>query len=216
MKPRIDFALYLITDRKQVKGEDLLSAVAAAFRGGVRAVQIREKDLSGRELYELARQVKKLASRFHGRVLINDRVDIALALKLDGVHLPASGFPPEAARKLLGPKPLLGVSTHSAAEAQAAQRAGADFVTFGPVYATASKARYGPPVGIRALREAVSQVTLPVFALGGIGPENVAEVAATGAWGVAMISAILAERAPERAAKHLLGLWKSELRKEHG
>jgi len=204
-----DFRVYLITDRKQTQGRELLEVLEKAFRGGVRAVQVREKDLSGRELYELAERVQNLAKKFKARVLINDRVDIALALDLDGVHLPAAGFPVAEVRKLLGPNRLIGASTHSLTEAQAAAEAGADFITFGPVYATASKARYGPPVGVAALREAVRRVLIPVFALGGIGPNHLAEVAASGAFGIAMISAVLAASDPEQAARDLMERWQA-------
>jgi len=211
-----DFRVYLITDRRQTNGRPLLEVLEQAFRGGVRAVQVREKDLSGRELYELAEQVRDLARGFEAQVLINDRVDIALALKLDGVHVPVSGFPVAEARKLLGPKRLIGASTHSLLEAEAAEQAGADFITFGPVYATASKARYGPPVGAAALAETMERVSIPVYALGGVAVNNLAEIGRAGAFGIAMISAILTAANPEKAAKSLIEQWPAKAGEKRG
>lgn len=205
--PEPDFRIYLITDRNQTKGRPLLEVLEAAFRGGLRAVQVREKDLSGRELYELCEQVRTVAKSYGAKVLVNDRIDIALALDLDGVHLGVAGFPVAEARQLLGRDRLIGASTHSLTEAKSAEQAGADFITFGPVYATPSKARYGPPVGLKALQEAVAAVAVPVFALGGIGIANLPDVRSAGAFGAAMISAVLAADDPERAAGELLRIW---------
>jgi len=188
----------------------LTEVLEAAFRGGVRAVQVREKDLSGRELYELCDRVRGLAKTYGAKVLVNDRIDIALALDLDGVHLGVAGFPVAEARELLGPARMIGASTHSLAEAKAAEQAGADFITFGPVYATPSKARYGPPVGLKALQAAVSAAAVPVFALGGMGRANLHEARSAGAFGVAMISAVLAAEDPRQAAAGLIRVWKED------
>ena len=134
----IDFGLYLITDRRQARGGDLLSAVERALDGGVRAVQLREKDLPGRELLALAEGMRRLTSRYGAKLLVNDRADVALACRADGVHLGVASIPPSVARRLLGPDALIGCSTHGEAELAAAADGGADFATFGPVYATAS------------------------------------------------------------------------------
>ena len=202
--------MYLITDRGQTQGRPLLEVLESAFRGGVRAVQVREKDLCGRELYELCDRVRTLAGAYGAKVLVNDRIDLALALDLDGVHLGVEGFPVAEARNLLGPDRLIGASTHSLAEALAAEQAGADFITFGPVYATPSKAGYGPPVGLKALQEAVRAVAVPVFALGGVGLSNLHEVRSAGPFGIAMISAILAADDPKDAAGSLLAAWRGK------
>ncbi len=193
------FRLYLITDRRQVAGGDLPAAVERALGGGAEAVQLREKDLPARRLYDLARELRALTSRYGAKLLINGRVDVALAAGADGVHLGVGSIPPGEARRLLGPRALIGCSTHSAAEAAEAESGGADFVTFGPVYATPSKAAYGPPVGVDALRRVCAAARLPVFALGGIGPRNVGEVVAAGACGVAAISAVFAAKDPGEA-----------------
>lgn len=200
----VDFNLYLITDRRQVPGGDLIAAVRAALKGGVRAVQLREKDLTPRELLPLALALRDLTREFGARLLVNDRIDVALAAGADGVHLGGTSLPPAVARKLLGPDRLIGVSTHSQEEALAAREGGADFVTFGPVWFTPSKATFGPPVGLDRLRTACATSGIPVFALGGVRTENIREALASGAAGAALISGILAAADPRKAASSLL------------
>jgi thiamine-phosphate pyrophosphorylase len=198
----LDFRLYFVTDRKQTAGRSLVDVVHAALDGGVRAVQLREKDLAAGELYHLAIQLRKVTERYDARLLINDRLDVALAVDADGIHLGQTSFPVSIARRLLGPGKLIGVSTHSLAEITAAT--GADFIVFGPVYFTPSKAAYGEPQGIDRLREAVERSAVPVFAIGGINVERISDVLTTGAFGVAMISAISAAPDPTQAARDLL------------
>lgn len=200
---KIDFRLYLITDRRQARGGDILAAVERALAGGVRAVQLREKDLSGRDLYTLAVAMRRLASLHGAKLLVNDRVDVALACGAEGVHLGVASVPPLVARRLLGPDALIGCSTHDEAQLAAAADGGADFATFGPVFATPSKAPFGPPVGIPALRRACRSARIPVFALGGVGPGNVADAVSAGAAGVGVISAILGAEDPCAAATNL-------------
>lgn len=198
---RIDFQLYLITDRHGLPpGRSLLETVAAALEGGVRGVQLREKDLSPRELLPLALELRQLTRRFGAKLLINDRIDIAQAVAADGVHLAGTSVPIAVARRLLGPEALIGVSTHAEAEVLAAARDGADFVTFGPIYPTPSKAAYGDPVGVAALQRACAAATLPVFALGGIKLTHIPELKAAGAAGIALISAIITAADPKRTA----------------
>lgn len=196
--------MYLITDRLQANGRNLAGVVREALAGGVRAVQLREKDLSSRELFLLAAEMRTITTAHGARLFINDRIDIALAVGADGVHLGAGGLPVAAARKLLGPKRLIGYSAHSAAEACRAEAAGADFITFGPVYFTPSKAAYGAPVGVEELRTACAMLTIPLFALGGITVETIPEVCAAGSHGIALISAIIAAADPQAAASSLL------------
>jgi thiamine-phosphate pyrophosphorylase len=192
----VDFRLYLITDRGQTAGRELLAVVEEALSGGVRAVQLREKALPAREYFELARVMRALTARYGARLLINDRIDIALAVGADGVHLPESGLPLAVARELLGPTKLIGASCHSLDKAHDAERRGADFITFGPVWFTPSKARYGEPVGVTPLAEAVHSLSVPLFALGGVTRERLPELRAAGIHRVALISAILAAPAP--------------------
>lgn len=201
-----DWRVYLVTDRTDTAGRDLLDVIGRALAGGVGAVQLRERDLAGRDLLELARRLRDLTARHGAALLVNDRVDVALACGADGVHLPGHSFRIGDARALLGPERLIGVSAHTCADVVAAGDSGADFAVFGPVYDTPSKRAYGSPVGLAALREAASRVSLPVLAIGGITSERVREVRQHGAAGVAAIRALLQASDPERTARELAGL----------
>lgn len=200
----VDFSLYLITDRRQTAGRPLLDVVGEALRGGVRAVQLREKDLSDQELVDLARELRRLTHEYHARLLINRRVDICREVGADGVQLGIEGISIPEARQALGDGILIGYSAHSVAEARRAEAGGADFVTFSPVFYTPSKASFGEPVGVDHLREACATLAIPVFALGGIKGNTIAQVMAAGAHGIALISAITAAVNPETEAATLL------------
>ena len=176
----VDFDLYLVTDRKTTGGRDLMWVLEQALEGGVRAVQLREKDLGGAALLELARRVKRLCDRYGAELFINDRVDVALAADAAGVHLAATSMPLEVARGLLGPDRKIGVSTHSPAEVHAAAEAGADFVLFGPIYPTTSKLPFGDPQGPAALKTVTDAASVPVFAIGGIKQHHLPEIKAHG------------------------------------
>ncbi len=207
MPPATDFHFYLITDRRQVPaGRSLLQQVEAALIGGVRAVQLREKDLSAAELLPLARELRDLTRAHSARLLINDRIDVALAVDADGVHLGGHSLPTSTARRLLGPERLIGVSTHHLDEITAATEAGADFVTFGPIFATPSKAAYGPPLGLEALRTACGNAPLPVFALGGISADKLPQLRAAGCRHCAAIGAVLAAADATLAARAFANL----------
>lgn len=194
--------LYLITDRAYAPGGDLAAALEAPLAAGVRLVQLREKDLSARDLLALARGLKARTDRAGASLLVNDRADVARAVGA-GVHLTSDDPPVAEVRAWLGPKALIGVSTHRPAEAAAAGAAGASFVTFGPVYDTPSKRGRG--VGPAALAEAVRAAGVPVFALGGVDGARLAEVRAAGGYGIAVIRAVLADPDPGGAARALLG-----------
>ncbi len=201
----VDFRVYLITDRGISSRGDLLGTVTKALQGGVRAVQLREKDLPARDLFRLAERMRERTAEYGARLFINDRADVARAVGADGVHLGVLSIPPQEARRLLGPRAVIGCSAHNALELRQAREGGADFVTFGPVYLTPSKGPFGPPVGIPALAEACRTAGIPVFALGGIGPGNLEEVARAGSFGVALISGIIAAADPRAAAALLTG-----------
>lgn len=189
---RVDFKLYLITDRKLfADAAELFTAVEEALRGGVRAVQLREKDLAVRDVLEMAYMMRELTNRYNAKLFINDRVDVAMAVNADGVHLVGAGIPPQAARKAAGDALIIGVSTHSIAQAKSAEREGADFITIGPVYETPLKMRYGAPLGLDILEKVKDGVAIPFFAIGGIKKEKIAEALRAGAYGVALISGIL-------------------------
>jgi len=168
---------YYVTDRRQ---GDVLSYASRAIRNGVDMIQVREKDLAARNLFDLVCRVRDMAAGSKTRVLVNDRLDIALAAGVDGVHLPSNGLPAERVRPLVK---LLGISTHTLDEAIHAERAGADFVVFGPVFDTPGKR----PVGLQPLRTVASQLKIPVLAIGGVNEENSKEILDTGAAGIAGI-----------------------------
>jgi thiamine-phosphate pyrophosphorylase len=199
-----DFRLYLITDRQQTGGRSLTEVVRQALEGGVRAVQLREKDLSSAALYRLAAELRLLTSEFNARLIINDRPDVALAVEADGVHLGVNSLPVAVVRRLLGKDTIIGYSAHAIDEALSAQSDGADFVTFGPVYFTPSKAEYGTPCGVNKLAEAAVALNIPVFALGGISETEIPEVLTASVRGVALISAVMAASDPRAAAASLL------------
>jgi thiamine-phosphate pyrophosphorylase len=208
MKPAksVDFNLYLITDRHLTGSRHLLDVIEDALKGGVRGVQLREKDLSSRELYELAYDMRKLTARYGAKLFINDRVDIALAVEADGVHLGQNSMPIHRVRRLAGRKILIGLSCHNQISAITAQENGADFITFGPVYYTPSKANYGKPVGVKLLETVANLLAIPVFALGGIKQEHIQKVTAAGAAGIALVSAVIASSDPQSATDALISM----------
>lgn len=236
----IDFNLYLVTDRHQTDKRPLAAVIEEALKAGVKAVQLREKDLSAKELFDLARSLRGLTSQYRARLFINDRLDIAIAVKADGVHLGQKGFSASDVKQFLKPVPagfkrgsasritplietfrgrhhaslspqalsgerfLIGVSAHSREEARKAEEEGADFITIGPVFYTASKAGYGRPLGVEIIKSVKEAVKIPVFAIGGIKLDTISEVVAAGADGIAVISAIIGAKGPGIAAKDLL------------
>ena len=200
----VDFDLYLVTDRNETGGRDLLWILEQALDGGVKAIQLREKDLSGKDLFSLAERVHGLCQRYDAALLINDRVDVAMAVDAAGVQLNKLSVPVRTARALLGTQKIIGASTHSLKEASEAEQAGADFVLFGPVYFTPSKAAYGPPQGLTALKTIVANISLPVYAIGGIKLENIDATRKLGVRGVALISAIVSAASPKEATETIL------------
>jgi thiamine-phosphate pyrophosphorylase len=165
------------------------AALEAALRGGARFIQLREKDLSPREVLDLALHAQRLCEKYGAKLVINSRADIARAAHADGVHLPENDVPPAAARLSLGYHALCGVSVHSVEAARLAAHEGADYLVFGPVFQTTSHPGTAP-VGLEALREIATAVTTPIFAIGGIDTESSRLCLNAGAYGVAVISAV--------------------------
>lgn len=197
--------LCLVTDRHQVRDRGLVETVVECLEAGLPAVQLREKDLGAGDLALLARALRGPTAARGALLIVNDRADVALAVGADGVQRTSTSLPVEDLRAVAaGRRLLIGASTHGLGEALAAERAGADWVVFGPIYDTPSKRRYGPPHGLAALEKVAAAVSVPVIAIGGITPERVREVRASGARGVAVISAILGAPSPADATRRFL------------
>lgn len=185
---------YYITDRHTSR-RPILEQIQIAIEAGVDYVQIREKDLSSRKLFDLAVSARGLAERGQARILINDRLDVALAAGLDGVHLGQQSIAPEFIRlRVPNEDFLIGVSTHTLPEVEQAHRRGVSFLVFGPVFLSPSKALYGPPAGIENLKEACGFSKVPVFALGGINQQNYSDCLGAGATGIAGIRLFQSDR----------------------
>jgi thiamine-phosphate pyrophosphorylase len=220
-QPKVRFQLYLITDRRLAALHGGLSpTVEAALAGGAEiglqrsiAVQLREKDCEARELYQLARALRPICTRFDAPLIINDRIDVAIAAGADGVHLATASLAIADARTLLGPSRLIGVSTHKVHEVAAAAQQGADFAVFGPVYDPLSKGAYGSPQGLVSLSAAVKAADgMPLYALGGVNQARTAEIAAMGRGsrpaGIAVIGAVFGTIAAAEATRDLLLAWR--------
>lgn len=194
--------LYPITDVR-LSGLTHAAQVAALIEGGASFIQLREKDLAPRQFYEQAEEALRIARRHCVPLIINDRADIALALGADGVHLGQDDLAPAAARRLLGPRAIIGFSTHSIAQAIAAARSDVDYIAIGPVFATSTKENSEPAIGLDGLRRVRAAVTagMPLVAIGGITRENAGAVLAAGADAVAVISALAAAANPAGLAR---------------
>lgn len=191
MRPTIDYSIYLVTDHNCLLGRDFLSCVEDALRGGVTLVQLREKDVDGGIFLQRALAVKNLCDKYRVPLLINDRIDIALACKAAGVHLGQDDIPLAVARSILGSDAIIGVSAHNSEEAIAAEKDGADYLGVGAVFPTNSKDD-ASEVGLNMLKEIRKISKLPIVGIGGINAKNYAQVRVAGAQGAAIISGILA------------------------
>jgi len=202
----IDLTLHVLTDRKLSHGRSQVPQ--AAIEGGARLIQFREKAMSTHELVDTASQLRQLTRQAGVTLIINDRLDIALAVDADGVHVGQDDMPVSLARKLLGPGKIIGVSAGNLEEAQHGVRDGADYLGVGPIFATSSKADAGAPIGLAGLAEIKRHVSIPVIAIGGITAANVTEVLSAGADGVAVISAVVSQPDIVAATRELLNVIK--------
>ncbi len=195
--------LHVLTDTVLQSRFSHLELARMAIKGGADTIQFRQKIGTTREMIEIVRQLKKLCKDSGVTLIVNDRLDVAIAAEADGVHLGQDDFPIPLARKLLGESRIIGGSAATLEEAQKCLAEGADYIGFGPVYPTASKADAGPVTGIKLLRQAVEAIYLPIIAIGGVNVENTPEVMRAGARGIAVISAVCCEEDPEQATRAL-------------
>lgn len=200
---RIDYSLYLVTDSELARGRRLVDLVGAAIDGGATMVQYREKGATTRAMVEEARALRGLCRSRGVTFIVNDRLDVALAVDADGLHVGQDDLPAPLARRLLGRGKILGVSVGSAPEAASAAADGADYVGASPIFATPTKADAPLPMGIEGLRALAGAAHLPIVAIGGINAENAAAVLEAGAAGLAVVSAIVSADEPESAARAL-------------
>ncbi|HLI70137.1 MAG TPA: thiamine phosphate synthase [Ktedonobacteraceae bacterium] len=182
--------LHVLTDRSSSRGRDLLAVARAALAGGATVIQLRDKTACTSLLLEEGRALRALTRAYNALLIVNDRVDVALALDADGVHLGQDDLPAHLARQLLGPERILGLSAGNFAEANAALAAGADYLGIGPIFGTQSKADAGAPIGTQLLSELAARSILPLVAIGGITAENATVALQAGASGIAVISAV--------------------------
>ena len=201
-KSDINYLLYLVTDRGLLGGKELVKTVEQAIQGGVTLVQLREKDLSSLEFFQTALEVKAVTEKYNVPLIINDRADIALAVDAAGLHIGQDDLPLTAARKLLGPDKIIGVSTATLEEALLAQNQGADYLGVGAIFPTNTKGD-ADSVSLADLKAIKAQVHIPVVAIGGINGSNLQAVMATGVDGAAVVSAIVAAEDPKAASVKL-------------
>jgi thiamine-phosphate pyrophosphorylase len=206
MSKHLDLSVYLVTDRALSGERSVLEVVRQALAGGVSIVQLRDPTATTADLLAQARELAALARQADVPFIVNDRVDVALAARADGVHLGQSDMPAADARALLGPDRIIGLSVSSVAELSSADLASVDYLGIGPVFSTRTKLDAGAPLGIDGLRALVERAELPVVAIGGIDADNAAHVLGTGVDGVAVVSAICAARDPRRATAALAAI----------
>lgn len=204
MTKALDLSVYLVTDRGFLQGRPLESIVLAAVKGGVGIVQLREKEASSREFYELALTLKQVLAPYRVPLIINDRMDIALAVDADGIHIGHSDLPYAVARSLLGPDKIIGVSVDCVSDAVEANLLDVDYIAVSPVFDTTTKTDTAPASGLNGLAAIRKTSRHPCIGIGGIHLSNVEDVINAGAEGVAVVSAIMAAENPTKAAEAFL------------
>lgn len=201
-KKNIDYSLYLVTDRRNKTTEDFLKIIEEAIQGGVTVVQLREKNTSTKEFYQIAIKLKEITQKYKIPLIINDRIDIALAIDCEGVHLGQDDMPAEIARKILGKDKLIGVSAHNIEEAKKAVLDGADYIGSGAVFPTSTK-NDASDVPIEKLKDITNSINIPTVAIGGIKSENIKQLENTNISGISVVSAIMESENPAKASEKL-------------
>ena len=204
---KIDLSLYLVTDNSD-DVEKFLNTIEEGIKGGVTVVQIREKTAETLDFYELALKVKEITTRYNVPLIINDRVDVALAIDADGVHVGQSDLPCDITRKLIGKDKILGVSAATIEEAKKAEKDGADYIGTGAVFPTATKDD-APSITKEDLKEIVESINIPVVAIGGINLDNASTLIDTGIAGLSVVSAIMSSENPKKSSEELLNIFNS-------
>ena len=203
----IDLSLYLVTDKSD-DVEKFLNTIEEAIKGGVTVVQIREKTAETLDFYNLALKVKEITTKYNVPLIINDRVDVALAIDAEGVHVGQSDMPCDVTRKLIGEDKILGVSAATIDEAKKAEKDGADYIGTGAVFPTATKDD-APSITKQDLKDVVDSINIPVVAIGGITLENASQLKDTGIAGLSVVSAIMSAENPKKASQDLLNIFNS-------
>lgn len=209
-KSEIDYSLYLVTSREVLVNCNIEEAVEKAILGGTTLVQLREKDISTMEFYNIAKKIKNVTEKHNIPLIINDRIDIALAVDAEGVHVGQSDMPAVIARKLIGENKILGVSASNITEALKAQADGADYIGIGAIFSTNSK-QDADHVTVEQLSEINEKIHIPSVAIGGINKNNINLIKDTGISGVSIISAILGEKDVMRASEEILKAFKGTI-----
>lgn len=196
-----DLRLYLVTDRELANGKPLEEIIEAAVKGGVTMVQIREKDSNTRDFYQLAISVKQILDKYDVPLIINDRLDIAIAVDADGLHIGQSDLPYVQARKILGPDKIIGLSVESIEQAKEANQLDVDYIGLSPVFLTQTKGDIATPLELTGVKKIASFTKHPTVAIGGINTQNAGDIIRAGAGGVAVVSAIISNDNPTKAAQ---------------
>lgn len=209
---KLDLSLYLVTDKRNKTDEEFLEIIEEAIKGGTTVVQIREKEGETLDFYNLALKVKEITSKYNVPLIVNDRIDVALAIKSEGVHIGQTDMPADVARSLIGDEMILGVSASTVEEARKAEKDGADYIGTGAVFPTATKDD-APSITKDDLKEVTGSINIPTVAIGGITLENASELAGTGIAGISVVSAIMNSKDPKTASENLLKIYNEKIDK---
>lgn len=209
---KLDLSLYLVTDKRNKTDAEFLKIIEEAIKGGTTVVQIREKEGETLDFYNLALKVKEITSKYNVPLIVNDRIDVALAIKSEGVHIGQTDMPADVARSLIGDEMILGVSASTVKEARKAEKDGADYIGTGAVFPTATKDD-APSITKDDLKEVTGSINIPTVAIGGITLENASELAGTGISGISVVSAIMNSEDPKTASENLLKIYNEKIDK---